>query len=61
MSSLRVVLLAGGLAVSNAFSMSMSSALIVQNKGGGHGELGFQLAKNLSSNNSKISSSTWPQ
>jgi len=35
----------------------MSSALIVQNKGGGHGELGFQLAKNLSSN-SKITSIT---
>jgi len=35
----------------------MSSALIAQNKGGGHGELGFQLAKNLSSN-SKISSIT---
>jgi len=35
----------------------MSSALIVQNKGGGHGELGFQLAKNLSSN-PKISSIT---
>jgi len=28
----------------------MSSALIVQNKGGGHGELGYQLAKNLKSN-----------
>ena len=28
-------------------SLSMSSALIVQNKGGGHGELGFQLAKTL--------------
>jgi hypothetical protein len=27
-----------------------SSALIVQNKGGGHGELGYQLAKNLSTN-----------
>ena len=38
-------------------SLSMSSALIVQNKGGGHGELGFQLAKNLSSN-SKITSIT---
>jgi len=35
----------------------MSAALIVQNKGGGHGELGFQLAKNLSSN-SKITSIT---
>mmetsp|Transcript_18553 Transcript_18553/g.28045 ORF Transcript_18553/g.28045 Transcript_18553/m.28045 type:complete len:361 (-) Transcript_18553:2383-3465(-) len=38
-------------------SLSMSAALIVQNKGGGHGELGFQLAKTLSSN-SKISSIT---
>ena len=35
----------------------MNSALIVQNKGGGHGELGFQLAKNLSSN-PKITSIT---
>lgn len=31
-------------------SLSMSSALIVQNKGGGHGELGYQLAKNLQAN-----------
>lgn len=38
-------------------SLSMSSALIVQNKGGGHGELGYQLAKKLSTN-SKISSIT---
>merc|ERR1719203_2098917 len=38
-------------------SLSMSAALIVQNNGGGHGELGFQLAKNLSSN-SKITSIT---
>ncbi|KAL7542679.1 hypothetical protein ACHAXR_012205 [Thalassiosira sp. AJA248-18] len=38
-------------------SLSMSAALIVQNKGGGHGELGFQLAKVLSSN-SKITSIT---
>jgi nucleoside-diphosphate-sugar epimerase len=38
-------------------SLSMSAALIVQNKGGGHGELGFQLAKNLSGN-SKITSIT---
>ena len=38
-------------------SLRMSAALIVQNKGGGHGELGFQLAKNLSSN-SKITSIT---
>ncbi|KAL7472213.1 hypothetical protein ACHAXS_012531 [Conticribra weissflogii] len=38
-------------------SLSMSAALIVQNKGGGHGELGFQLAKNLSSN-PKITSIT---
>ena len=41
----------------SAFSLSMSSALIVQNKGGGHGELGFQLAKNLQSN-PKITSIT---
>jgi len=38
-------------------SLYMSAALIVQNKGGGHGELGFQLAKNLSSN-PKITSIT---
>jgi len=31
-------------------TLSMNSALIVQNKGGGHGELGFQLAKNLQAN-----------
>lgn len=37
--------------------LSMSAALIVQNKGGGHGELGYQLAKTLSSN-SKVSSIT---
>lgn len=35
----------------------MSAALIVQNKGGGHGELGFQLAKTLQSND-KITSIT---
>jgi nucleoside-diphosphate-sugar epimerase len=35
----------------------MSAALIVQNKGGGHGELGYQLAKELSSN-PKITSIT---
>jgi nucleoside-diphosphate-sugar epimerase len=38
-------------------SISMSSALIVQNKGGGHGELGYQLAKVLSQNE-KITSIT---
>lgn len=38
-------------------SLSMSSALIVQNKGGGHGELGYQIAKKLQSN-PKISSIT---
>eukprot|EP00550_Attheya_septentrionalis_P007764 CAMPEP_0198282354 /NCGR_PEP_ID=MMETSP1449-20131203/2191_1 /TAXON_ID=420275 /ORGANISM="Attheya septentrionalis, Strain CCMP2084" /LENGTH=380 /DNA_ID=CAMNT_0043978595 /DNA_START=10 /DNA_END=1152 /DNA_ORIENTATION=+ len=38
-------------------SLSMSAALIVQNKGGGHGELGFQLAKALSAN-PKITSVT---
>lgn len=48
------LLAAGG---ATAFSLSMSSALIVQNKGGGHGELGFQLAKNLQSN-PKITSIT---
>ena len=37
--------------------MNSGNVLIVQNKGGGHGELGFQLAKNLSSN-SKVSSIT---
>jgi len=35
----------------------MSAALIVQNKGGGHGELGYQLAKKLSTH-PKISSIT---
>ena len=34
-----------------------SSALIIQNKGGGHGELGFQLSKQLSTH-SKITSIT---
>lgn len=38
-------------------SLFMSTALIVQNKGGGHGELGFQLAKKLH-DNSKITSIT---
>jgi len=38
-------------------ALSMSAALIVQNKGGGHGELGFQLAKKLEGN-SKITSIT---
>eukprot|EP00559_Dactyliosolen_fragilissimus_P002049 CAMPEP_0184868346 /NCGR_PEP_ID=MMETSP0580-20130426/30167_1 /TAXON_ID=1118495 /ORGANISM="Dactyliosolen fragilissimus" /LENGTH=405 /DNA_ID=CAMNT_0027369185 /DNA_START=117 /DNA_END=1334 /DNA_ORIENTATION=- len=42
---------------SSSTSLSMSAALIVQNKGGGHGELGFQLAKNLQSN-PKITSIT---
>jgi len=37
----------------------MSAALIVQNKGGGHGELGFQLARALrASNGDKITSVT---
>lgn len=31
-------------------TLSMSAALIVQNKGGGHGELGYQLAKTLQGN-----------
>jgi len=35
----------------------MSAALIIQNKGGGHGELGFQLAKTLQTN-SKVTSIT---
>eukprot|EP00532_Pseudo-nitzschia_australis_P017529 CAMPEP_0168266994 /NCGR_PEP_ID=MMETSP0141_2-20121125/12847_1 /TAXON_ID=44445 /ORGANISM="Pseudo-nitzschia australis, Strain 10249 10 AB" /LENGTH=374 /DNA_ID=CAMNT_0008207123 /DNA_START=128 /DNA_END=1249 /DNA_ORIENTATION=+ len=38
-------------------SLSMAKALIVQNKGGGHGELGFQLATKLASND-KIDSIT---
>lgn len=38
-------------------SLCMSAALIVQNKGGGHGELGYQLARNLKSN-PKITSIT---
>lgn len=37
--------------------LHMSAALIVQNKGGGHGELGYQLAKVLSTNE-KITSIT---
>ncbi|KAL3782092.1 hypothetical protein ACHAWO_005762 [Cyclotella atomus] len=52
-----IAILALGAGYASAFSLSMSSALIVQNKGGGHGELGFQLAKNLSSN-PKITSIT---
>lgn len=40
-----------------ATALSMAKALIVQNKGGGHGELGFQLAKKLA-NNDKIDSIT---
>jgi len=52
-----IAILAAGAGTASAFSLSMSSALIVQNKGGGHGELGFQLAKNLSSN-PKITSIT---
>jgi nucleoside-diphosphate-sugar epimerase len=35
---------------SRSSALRMSSALIVQNKGGGHGELGYQLAKKLSTN-----------
>jgi len=42
---------------SGTTSLDMSAALIVQNKGGGHGELGYQLAKNLM-NNEKITSIT---
>ena len=52
-----ITILAAGIGPTSAFSLSMNSALIVQNKGGGHGELGFQLAKNLSSN-PKITSIT---
>lgn len=48
---------AASAASASTSSLSMSAALIVQNKGGGHGELGFQLAKKLSSN-SKITSVT---
>jgi nucleoside-diphosphate-sugar epimerase len=48
---------AASAAVRGETSLSMSAALIVQNKGGGHGELGFQLAKTLQ-NNSKITSIT---
>lgn len=43
-------------AASRRSFLSMSSALIVQNKGGGHGELGFQLAKKLK--DTKITSIT---
>lgn len=35
---------------SSSTTLSMNSALIVQNKGGGHGELGYQLCKNLQTN-----------
>lgn len=38
-------------------ALSMAKALIVQNKGGGHGELGFQLAKKLADSD-KIDSIT---
>jgi len=41
----------------SASGLSMSAALIVQNKGGGHGELGYQLAKTLGTN-PKITSVT---
>jgi len=40
----------GGSVRTDGVSLSMAKALIVQNKGGGHGELGFQLAKKLASN-----------
>lgn len=43
--------------ITSSYLYMSSSALIVQNKGGGHGELGYQLAKNLSTN-PKISSIT---
>eukprot|EP00568_Trieres_chinensis_P006629 CAMPEP_0183291060 /NCGR_PEP_ID=MMETSP0160_2-20130417/618_1 /TAXON_ID=2839 ORGANISM="Odontella Sinensis, Strain Grunow 1884" /NCGR_SAMPLE_ID=MMETSP0160_2 /ASSEMBLY_ACC=CAM_ASM_000250 /LENGTH=378 /DNA_ID=CAMNT_0025451813 /DNA_START=57 /DNA_END=1193 /DNA_ORIENTATION=- len=48
---------ASSFALRRGSSLSMSAALIVQNKGGGHGELGYQLAKNLQSN-PKITSVT---
>ena len=41
----------------DATALSMAKALIVQNKGGGHGELGFQLAKKLADSD-KIDSIT---
>ena len=47
----------GSNGLGSSSSLSMSAALIVQNKGGGHGELGYQLAKKLASN-PKISSIT---
>jgi hypothetical protein len=43
----------------SSMELSMSAALIVQNKGGGHGELEYQLAKRLLQDNSdKITSIT---
>eukprot|EP00980_Cylindrotheca_fusiformis_P015843 scaffold4637_cov128-Cylindrotheca_fusiformis.AAC.14 len=45
------------LSVRSATELQMSAALIVQNKGGGHGELGYQLAKKLAAND-KITSIT---
>jgi len=49
-SSFTPSLVKNGVHRSSTSSLRMSSALIVQNKGGGHGELGYQLAKKLSSN-----------
>jgi len=46
-----------GSARADATSLSMAKALIVQNKGGGHGELGFQIAKKLTASD-KIDSIT---
>jgi nucleoside-diphosphate-sugar epimerase len=57
MMTMKIVLLSLLPSLAAGFSLSMSSALIVQNKGGGHGELGYQLAKNLKTN-PKITSIT---
>ena len=62
------ILLATSVAITSAFvpviessrrpsTYLQSSALIIQNKGGGHGELGFHLSKQLSTN-PKITSIT---
>jgi len=42
-------LLSSRSSTSTSTNLCMSTALIVQNKGGGHGELGFQLARKLAS------------
>jgi nucleoside-diphosphate-sugar epimerase len=55
-----VVILAAAVAVTIPVAYVTSlQALVVQNKGGGHGELGFQLAKTLATNyDNKITSIT---